>query len=550
VRTTKKVLAVVSMMLLAAAAIPALAHASLSAPLAQQRAATFAKGTSSLQRRINVLTKRALRAGRRATVRGPAVRTSQRVIALDRRVISLNRGALSMTAADDATWSALVALDNQLIRLDRTTLRLDRHAHLGQQSNLIPRVTTVTAHLTALRTEVWTRWHKPPAPLPTPTPFPSPTPSDPTPTPTPSATPTVSPAPTPTPQPTPTALKLDLGISYGDTLMGLNDQDLAAELDDATTLGVGWIRLDLAWDDIQPDNASSYDWSDFDRVVHAAQARGLSLLPTIDYTPSWARAAGATSDKWAPADPAQFAAFAAAAVQRYAPQGIHTWEIWNEPNTSVFWAPSPDPQAYVKLLSLTVAAMRSCDPHVFIVSGGLAPEATDDGDISQLQYFASMCALGANRLVNAIGYHPYSFPVAPQDPVQWNAWAQIATTTSSFRTFLAQYGTPSLPIWATEYGAPTDGPGTEATAQGWDLSANPDHVDEAFQAILATDSVEAALNTPGVCALFWYTDKDLGTDPSTTENFFGLRRADGTPKPAFYALQSAIKQYGTDSPTP
>jgi len=360
----------------------------------------------------------------------------------------------------------------------------------------------------------------------------------------------LSPQPTPTPTPTAAPLKLDLGISFGDTLRWLDDQDLAAKLDDVTTLGMGWIRLDLSWADIQPNDASSYSWSRFDGVVHAAQARGLSLLPVISYTPSWARPAGATSATWAPADPAQFAAFAAAAVRRYAPQGIHTWEIWNEPNTSGCWKPKPDPQAYVKLLSLTVAAMRSCDSQVFIVSGGLAPAPTDDTHISQLAYLASICALGANRLVDAIGYHPYSFPVSPQNPAQWNAWAQIATTSSSFRTILAQYGTPSLPIWLTEYGAPTGGPGTAATAQGYDQATRPFHVDEAFQAVLATDSVEAALSTPGVRALFWYSDEDLGTDPSTTANFYGLRRADGTPKPAFSALQGAIAQWGTDSPTP
>jgi hypothetical protein len=337
---------------------------------------------------------------------------------------------------------------------------------------------------------------------------------------------------------------LQLGISYGDTLAWADDQELAARLDDAVTLGVGWIRLDLAWCDTQPDNAATYEWSRFDRVVHAAQARGLSLLPVIAYTPGWARPAGASSQMWAPADPAQFAAFAAAAVRRYAPLGLHTWEIWNEPNSG-FWAPTPSPAAYVRLLKLTVAAMRRCDRQVFIVSGGLAPQATDDTNMAQLPYLAEMCALGANRLVNAIGYHPYSFPVVPQDPVAWNAWAQIATTESNFRTILARYGTPSLPIWATEYGAPTGGPGTEATMRGYDYPTGPYHVDEAFQAALATDSVQAALGTPGVTALFWYTDRDLGSDQSTSEDFFGLRRADGTAKPAFHALQSAIERWET-----
>lgn len=341
------------------------------------------------------------------------------------------------------------------------------------------------------------------------------------------------------------------GMSFGDTLVWMNAQDLAAALDDVKALGMGWVRLDLDWSEVQPDGPASYQWTNFDRVVNAARSRGLSVLPTIAYTPAWARPAGATSAQWAPADPSQFADFAAAAVRRYAPLGVHTWEIWNEPNITGFWAPRPDPTAYVRLISLAAAAMRAADPQAFIVSGGLAPSPSDGQNISQLDFLAAMCSLGANRLVDAIGYHPYSFPVAPQNPAAWNPWPQIAATNPSLRSILAKFGTPSLPIWATEYGAPTGGPGTEATAEGYGPSASGSYyVDEDFQAQLATDSVQAALNTSGVEALFWYTDKDSGTDPSTSEHFFGLRRADGTPKPAFYALQSAISQAEADQPTP
>ncbi len=326
---------------------------------------------------------------------------------------------------------------------------------------------------------------------------------------------------------------MKFGISYGNVLPWLGTHDLAAELNDARALGMKWVRVDLEWSDVQPDGAATYQWSQFDRVVSAARARGLSLLPVLTCTPSWARVAGAPSKLWAPASPARFASFAAAAVRRYAPKGIHTWEIWNEPNTVAFWGAHPSAKAYVALLRPTVAAMRKRDPKVFIVSGGLAPDARG--------FLAAMCALGANRLVDAIGYHPYSFPLTPQDPVSWNAWRQIAATRPSVRSILAAHGTPGLPIWATEYGAPTDGPGTEATAQGWPQGTDPDHASEAFQATLAADSVAAAPRTAGLRALFWYTDRDAGTDPSTTEDFFGLRRADGSAKPAFAALERAIK---------
>ena len=67
--------------------------------------------------------------------------------------------------------------------------------------------------------------------------------------------------PTPAPIASPSSGRLKIGISYGNSLMWSNDQDLAAALDDAVKLGAGWVRLDLAWDDIQPDNAYTYDWS-------------------------------------------------------------------------------------------------------------------------------------------------------------------------------------------------------------------------------------------------------------------------------------------------
>lgn len=68
----------------------------------------------------------------------------------------------------------------------------------------------------------------------------------------------------------------------------------------------------------------------------------------------------------------------------------------------------------------------------------------------------------------------------------------------------------------------------------------PDHVDENLQAQMATQSVQAAAATAYVGALFWYSDQDLGTSTTTSENFFGLRRFDGSRKPAWNAFQAAV----------
>jgi hypothetical protein len=57
---------------------------------------------------------------------------------------------------------------------------------------------------------------------------------------------------------------------------------------------------------------------------------------------------------------------------------------------------------------------------------------------------------------------------------------------------------------------------------------------------MATDSVTLAAASSIIGGLFWYSYQDLGTDPSTPENFYGLRRFDGSPKPAYAAFQTAI----------
>ena len=333
---------------------------------------------------------------------------------------------------------------------------------------------------------------------------------------------------------------LQVGLAYGETLQGLSQADLARTLDDAVALGVGWLRVDLSWDAIQPTSPSLFDWTAFDRVVAAAVARHLQVLPTLGFTPNWARLAGCGSDKCAPANPDQFAYFASQAVARYAPLGVHTWEIWNEPNLYTFWKPVPDPAEYVRLLRATTTAMRATDPTATLISGGLAPASTTRITRAPVDFLASFCQDGGGRLVDAIGYHPFSFPAPPSYRASWNAWDQIAGTERNVEGVLASCGVPTTKLWLTEYGAPTGGPGLAATSSNYQTATSQDHVSEAFQATLATEAVQLSQSSPSIAALFWYSYQDAGTDQQNREDFFGLVRADGTPKPAYAAFRNAV----------
>lgn len=363
------------------------------------------------------------------------------------------------------------------------------------------------------------------------------------PRPTPEASPPASPSIPAVPSaPVPSAAGgLRLGISYGGRLPRLSAAAVDGALDDALALGVGWVRFDFGWDAIQPVSPGAFDWSTFDAIAAAVNQRHMGLLPVLQYTPVWARAAACpTTDHCRPANPDSFAAFAAAAVRRYAPLGVHAWEIWNEPNTSGAWQPAPDPAAYAALVKTTSQAIKAADASAMVISGGLAPSATQAGDISQLDFLTGFAQAGGLSSVDAVGYHPYSYPAPPRYYADWSGWSQISATPRNMKATLKSFGFPDMKIWATEYGAPTNGPGPGATVGNYLIGENPDHVDEALQAQMATQSVQLAKSSPVIAALFWYTQTDSGTDASNREDFFGLRRADGSAKPAYGALAKAI----------
>jgi hypothetical protein len=301
-----------------------------------------------------------------------------------------------------------------------------------------------------------------------------------------------------------------------------------------------WIRVDVSWAAVQAAGPTSYDWVAFDRIMHGAHNRGLKVLVTLADTPAWDRPAGCPSEFCHPASDPPFARFAAAAAKRYAPLGVHTWEIWNEENTPGGWEPAPDAAQYTALLKQASRAIRGVDKTAHVVTGGLAAVLSTNGNVATRTFLRRVCDLGGNKVIWAVGYHPYTFPyLASYQPTTWDtAWQKIATTNPSMLSILRSHGTPDVKIWLTEYGAPTDGPGAAADSNA--ATADTDHVTEAWQARLAVNAIRTAAHDPHVAALFWYADRDLSADATSTQQSFGLRRADGSTKPAFTAIDQLM----------
>jgi hypothetical protein len=379
-----------------------------------------------------------------------------------------------------------------------------------------------------------------PTPKPTPKASPKPTatpaPPSPTPAPTASGTPIVTPTATPSGTPSdPPANTLQLGFSAGE-LVGMSSPDIATVLDRYQAAGGSVIRFDLNWARVQPTGSGSWDWSSSDRIISALNARHLTALPILDYTPAWARPAGCSSEQCGPADPAAFASFAAAAVARYSGQGVKVWEIWNEENTG--WLPSPSVSAYGQLLQQTSAAIHGIDSQAQVIVGGLAPAGTNSaGSYSPPDFVSDLYGLGLRSSIDGVAVHPYSFPALPADAQAWSGWSQMVAV----HAVMASNGDGAKGIWATEFGAPTSGPGAMATYANRQYSSHPDHVDLDLQARTVDAGIAAARQLPWLRMLLWYSVMDLGTSSSSNVFSFGLLNPNGSPKPSYARWQAAVR---------
>jgi hypothetical protein len=318
------------------------------------------------------------------------------------------------------------------------------------------------------------------------------------------------------------------GIAAGSSLSNLTQSQLDDYMAGVSTTGSGWVRFDIDWDQVQPTDASSYDWSSYDRIVSSASSHHLLVTGILDFTPAWARSSACSDVKQcAPSSPAAFATFAEAASTRYSQQGVHVWEIWNEANTDNFWKPAPSVKAYSTLLIAASVGIHKADSHATVLSAGTAPADTSAHSISPVDFLNGLYANGAQSAFDAVSAHPYTYPLVPSN--------------SAVRSVMLNHNDGLKKIWITEFGAPTGGPGISSTISNPNLDQKPTHVDEALEAKILTQAAQLYRSYNWVGPFFWYSYQDAGTTSDTNENFFGLVRADNSHKPAYDAFVAAVK---------
>ena len=335
------------------------------------------------------------------------------------------------------------------------------------------------------------------------------------------------------------------GIGFSvPTFPWLSRTEQLAWLKDFRRLGISWIRFGITWAVVQPVKHGPYHWARYDRAVAEADAAGIHVDAQADFSARWAETRGcrAAYEECQPSSPRLFAVYAGA-IARHFGHGVSAEEIWNEPNNVTFWHPAPNPRFYVRMLRDSYRAIKAADPQMVVVSGGLAPERGDGTGIPALTFARDLFRYGAKGYFDALGDHPYSYPALPDQYEPWSAWSQLAQTTPSLRSVLAANGETSVPVWLTEVGAPTGGPGP---AVGCDVTARDvprtGHDSPCLQAEAVTQVVRNERSLPWAGPAFLYSFQDLGTDQRRPGDFFGIVTAQGKAKPSYAALRRADRR--------
>jgi polysaccharide biosynthesis protein PslG len=287
--------------------------------------------------------------------------------------------------------------------------------------------------------------------------------------------------------------------------------------------GVGTLRINLSWGSVQSSPDADYDWTRYDLVIGGAALNGIRVLATVYGSAPWAESTAEHPPLGS--EQPRFDSFVRAAVQRYGADGsfwkehpnlpvtpIVDWQLWNEPNSHLFWKPAPNVGEYLALLRGFNRSVHSADAGARVLLGGLFP--TPRGDITMGSFLEQLYRRGGGQLFDAAAIHPYA--ANPQ---------RALASTAELRSLMDRAGDRDKPIWITEVGWASRGtpPGLVVGPAG-----QAHYLKQTFE-LAAAD--RDRLRIAGVV---WYSLSD--TPGPLWVGHCGLFTVGGTPKPAWDAF--------------
>ena len=297
-------------------------------------------------------------------------------------------------------------------------------------------------------------------------------------------------------------------VSWSATIAGEYDYRDTA-FDRAAAAGIEWMRFDVCWNYVGASATNVFNWWQIDGVFDSAETHGVQLLPILRGKNPWTKVdAKDDLDGWA--------TFVSAFANRYRGR-VSAVEIWNEPDNRD-WGVIPVAD-FKNIVQRAYDAIKAVDPTVTVVLGGVTADGTS--------YLSSLYSNGVKNYCDAVAYHPYVWPDAPD--------SSYISKINSVKSIMSSNGDGSKPLWLTE--------------MGWPTHSDRKGVTEAQQASFITNAAAIAFAN-GVEKFFVYELKAPETSSSDAESHFGILHSNYTFKPAYLAYRDYIvrKESGAADP--
>jgi hypothetical protein len=320
---------------------------------------------------------------------------------------------------------------------------------------------------------------------------------------------------------------------------------LEGEVREMSRTGIGSARVSFFWARMQPYESwdeipeasrpefadvggRPYFFAETDRLMKAAAARRITVMPVVLWAPIWAqRRPGQFASP--PKDPAEYAAFAAVLARRYGAKGsfwsenpglqrvpVRDWQVWNEPTMPGFWLDQPFAKHYVALLRATRPALRRADPRARVVLGGLvynSPAA-----------LRSIYKAGGRPHFDVAAVHPFTLKVAG-----------VGLLIERARRMMQAYGDARKPLLVTELSWPS-ARGRIRFPYGYEMTEKG----QAQRVTAALPYLVRRRRELGIERVYWYNWLTREVDQSYPFDYAGLRRLEDdrvVAKPALAAFR-------------
>ena len=240
---------------------------------------------------------------------------------------------------------------------------------------------------------------------------------------------------------------LNTASKFGLHMGGENYQECLAL---ASRIGFTWTRSGAFYNSWRVYQPSKLAWNQkfMDRnlaIIEDHEKLAMTPIVTLGVqTPRWASSAPASSPEYSLYPPTQdkyadFGEYVKKLTQSFGKR-IHAYEIWNEPNTSVFYRGTP--KEFAGLIDASCENISAHNPEVKIIGFGL----THYGESASDFMLNSLTHTQSNQL-DGVSFHPYSddrlSPEKTRVQTQFE-WIQKDIKKSQLNS--------NLELWATEFG--------------------------------------------------------------------------------------------------